>query len=464
MSRSSCRVGFLAALLVSAMVVPVRAADGEPSAAEARLPDIIVISLDTLRMDRLGCYGREPSLTPHLDQFAAGAVRYARAWATSPWTLPSHASMFTGLYSFEHGAHTVALAEVEEGRTVGENNVLPLSPAATTVAERLRAAGYRTGSLATNEGYLTRRYGVDQGFETFRTRRVDGLDLNRETEAWIRAADDRPLFLFLNYMDAHRPYNLEPREGFPEPESPLEGVQLLKALYPKVLAGERPERQLQRLAALYDLAVANLDEALGDLFSRLRSLGRFDGALILVVSDHGEYLGEHDLIEHSKDVHEPVLRIPFLVKEPYQRQGRVVQEVISLVHAPFLIAQWTDALATDEYPYGWPTEVVLAENHYTRIKDLRSPWADRFQRIRHVVVEWPFKYIRSSDGAHRLFDLAADSGEQRDLLAARATVATRLQELLAESLRNPRGTSAQMDQPARLSEDEIKRLRALGYF
>ncbi len=466
-----CRVyfvlGVLLSLLAATLVLTADAGDAERSVTQVKHPDIILISLDTLRMDRLGCYGKEPSVTPHLDRFAAGATRFARAWATAPWTLPSHVSMFTGQYSFEHGAHTVALDEIEKGRTVGENNVLSLSPAAITLAERLRAAGYRTGSLATNEGYLTRRYGLDQGFETFHTRRVDGLDLNQKAEAWVREADERPLFLFLNYMDAHRPYNLTPHEGCVQPASPLEGVELLKALYPKVLAGKRPEAQLRRLTALYDLAVANLDEAMGDLFTRLRALGRFDGAVIVVVSDHGEYLGEHDLIEHSKDVHEPVLRIPFLVKAPHQRQGRVVHEATSLVHVPFLIAQWTDALAADSFPYSWPAESILAENHYTRIKDLRSPWSGRFQRIRHVVVDWPFKYIRSSDGAHRLFNLDIDPAEHRDLLAERTPAATRLRDLLEGSLSNPQATFEQMNQrmqaPAELSDEEIKRLRALGY-
>jgi arylsulfatase A-like enzyme len=428
-------------------------------------PDVVVICLDTLRADRLGSYGREPSITPHLDTFAATSTRFARTWATSPWTLPSHASLFTGQHSFEHGAHTVAL---DDTAAVRNNNVVPLSENALTLSERLRRMGYRTGAIVANEAYVTPRYGMDQGFEHFDVEMRFGPEINAAAEAWLRDDDERPDFLFLNYMDTHRPYNLTPRPGFVTPRSPEEGVRLLKSLYPDVLDGEDPDRRLQRLEDLYDLSVANLDDAIGDLFGRLRSLGRFDDALIVVLSDHGEFLGEHDLVEHSKDVYEPVLRVPMMIKAPGQTEGGVEATETSLVHVPYLVAQHLDVLPSEAFPYAWPARAVLAENHYTRIKDLRSEWAERFDRSRHVVIDWPWKYIRSSDGDHEVFHIERDPVESRDLTGVDRAPIEPLTDLLETRLENPRATFEQMNDravaPPELDPEEIERLRSLGYF
>ncbi len=435
------------------------------SSDDATVPDIVVICLDTLRADRLGSYGREPSITPHLDAFAATSTRYARTWATSPWTLPSHASLFTGQHSFEHGAHTVAL---DDSAAVRNNNVVPLSENALTLAERLRRMGYRTGAIVANEAYVTPLYGMDQGFEHFDVEMRFGPAINGAAETWLRDDDERPDFLFLNYMDTHRPYNLSPRPGFVTPRSPEEGVRLLKWLYPEVLSGGDPDRHLRRLRDLYDLSVANLDDALGDLFERLRALGRFDDALIVVLSDHGEFLGEHDLIEHSKDVYEPVLRVPMMIKAPGQDEGRVETTETSLVHVPHLVAQHVDVLPAEAFPYAWPANAVLAENHYTRIKDLRADWADRFDRSRRVVIDWPWKYIRSSDGDHEAYQLEQDPGESNDLSPVGETPVESLVELLESRLEDPRATFGQMNDravaPPELDAEEIERLRSLGYF
>jgi len=428
-------------------------------------PDVVLICLDTLRADRLGSYGRSPSITPHLDAFAGRSTRHARTWATSPWTLPSHASMFTGQHAFEHGAHTVAL---EDTAAVQNNNVVPLSENALTLAERLQRMGYRTGAIVANEAYVTPRYGMDQGFEHFDVSMRFAPALNAAAEAWLRHDDDRPDFLFLNYMDTHRPYNLTPREGFVTPRSPQEGVRLLKSLYPRVLDGDDPEKNLRRLRDLYDLSVANLDAGLGDLFERLRRLERFDDALIVVLSDHGEFLGEHDLIEHSKDVYEPVLRVPLMIKGPGQTEGRVESGETSLVHVPHLVARHLEVLPAEAFPYAWPGSAVLAENHFTRIKDLRSAWADRFDRSRRVMIEWPRKYIHSSDGDHEAYDLVEDPHEQVDLTRIEPDAVDDLAEVLEFRLENPRATFEQMNDravaPPELDPEEIERLRSLGYF
>lgn len=432
------------------------------------MPDIVVICLDTLRADRVGAYGREPSITPNLDEFAARATVHERAWATAPWTLPSHASMFTGQYSFEHGAHSVSLEEIGKAGADVSNNVVPLTDAAFTLAERLEVAGYRTGAVVANAGYVTDRYGMQQGFEHFDVRMRDIPEIVEAVDGWLAKDDGRPNFLFVNTMDTHRPYNLTPRDGFVRPKSPKEGVLLLNELKDPVLEGKKPVEGLQRLAQLYDLSVANLDDGLGDLFAVLRRHDAFEDALVVVLSDHGEALGEHDLIEHSKDVYDPELRIPFLVKAPGQEMPSRELRETSLVHVPHILSGYTDALAPDSFPYAWPSDVVLAENHYTRMITIRRPSAERLLRIRRVAIDWPLKVIDSSDGEHEAYDLAADPAEIENLMAEDTMPAAvdALRGVLGEHLASPRATFEKMSADAlpELTPEEVERLRSLGYF
>lgn len=429
-------------------------------------PDVIVICLDTLRADRVGVYGRAPSITPELDAFAATATVYERAWATSPWTLPSHASMFTGQYPFEHGAHSVPLTAIGNGVADATNNVVPLTDAAFTLAERFHVAGYRTGAIVANEGYVTPRYGLDQGFEHFDVEMRDIPDIVRAVDAWLAAEDGRPNFLFVNTMDTHRPYNLTPREGFVQPESPREGVELLTELAGPVLTRSGPVPALDRLAALYDLAVANLDEGIGDLLDVLRAHERFDDAVVVILSDHGESFGEHDLIEHGKDLYEHQLRVPFLVKAAGQTTTRVETAETSLVHLPSLLAAHVDALGVEAYPYAWPSDSVIAENHYARMIVMRRPWGERFQRVRRMIVDWPHKMIESSDGQDEAYDLAADPAESANLAAESTAAIDSLRALLHDHLDNPRATFEKLNASAlpELTPEEIEKLRSLGYF
>lgn len=438
---------------------------GQP---EPRTPNIILISLDTLREDRVGPRDGAESLTPNLDAFAARASRFDHAWATAPWTLPSHASMLTGQYPFEHGAYTLDLGAVTDSTI--KNNVVPVPEETLLLSERLSVAGYQTAAVVANHVFLREEFGFTQGFDHFDTEHRFFEGINAGVRRWLGQRDDRPFFLFLNYMDAHSPYNLTPRKGMTQIPGSESGDNLLKALYSRVLSGEKPVDLLSRLSSLYDLGVWNLDRGLGELFTMLEEKGLFDDAVIAIVSDHGEFLGEHDLIEHSKDVYEPVIRIPFLFKAPGQQEGTIEDTVASLVHVPYLIAQHTDALAVDEFPHAWPEQQgVLAENHFSRLSDLKSRWGHRFERYRRVWIEWPYKIIVSSDGDHGLYDLSRDPGEESDLREEQPerweAMRARLEACLEESLASTEAMHERVRDAAirDLTPEEIERLKALGY-
>jgi arylsulfatase A-like enzyme len=412
-------------------------------------PMVILVSLDTVRADRWASVA-----TPAFDRLAARADRYAEGIAAAPWTLPSHASMFTGLHPTEHGAVSF---DVE----VLEDNAHPLHPDHVTLAETLRSAGYLTAGFVANTVYLTPRHGLDQGFDTWEVRRQRGDLVTRDALAWIDRQEGReaPLFVFLNYMDAHRPYNAR---AAPDGR---QSVALLDELIERVMVRGEGESEAvvklrEELVACYDEALENLDRALGALFDGLEQRGLLDGALVIVTADHGEAFGEHGLVEHSKDVRECLLRVPFAVKNPRQRAGRDVARRASSVDVAGLVAEATD-IGRARYARLPGNHAVLAENRYSRPHDLMR-FGARFRAVRRVLYEGDLKLIVDARGAVELYDLAADPGEGTDLAATRSADASRLAATLdAELARAP--WPGPFLVPGALDEAQRRELRALGY-
>ncbi|KAB2966013.1 MAG: sulfatase [Thermoanaerobaculia bacterium] len=287
-------------------------------------PDILLVSIDTLRADRMSVYGAERPTTPRLAEWAARrAVVFDDTVAQATWTLPSHASMFTGLDAFRHAAvHTEALAAT-----------VPL------LAEILRAEGYRTEAV-TGAGFLDPRYGLHRGFDRYRY--WSGVwsgpqEIEDGTRRALSALDedrDRPLFLFFHTYDVHPP--LRPHEPwfsrwsrFPPDwwvlSETIEGElgdrreerhRFMR--FPPRKSNERsplPAGSEALLFDLYDSGVASADEHVGRILERLREQGRDENTLVIVTSDHGESLGEHELAGHG-NLYEDNTRVPLLVALP----------------------------------------------------------------------------------------------------------------------------------------------------
>jgi len=170
-------------------------------------PNVLLITLDTVRADHLSSYGYAKPISPQLDTFARRATRYAVCFATSPWTVPSHASLFTGLHPFEHGAHSF------EPRDKRRGNVWPLHDNHETLAEVFREEGYDTAGIVANQVYLNSNLNLQQGFDQWEVKRERSAAVNRRVFEWLEEREGRPFFLFVNYLDAHRPYNVEPAAG-----------------------------------------------------------------------------------------------------------------------------------------------------------------------------------------------------------------------------------------------------------
>jgi arylsulfatase A-like enzyme len=271
-------------------------------------PTVILVSIDTLRPDRLGCYGHPSPTSPNLDLFREEAVLFSTAISQAPSTLPSHATMLTSLLPEHHGAFFSRRSPLPDG--------LP------TIATVLAAAGYRTAAF-TGGGQIAPEFGLDRGFEIYGVNEggSDFSDAVRAGLIWLEQDPERPAFLFLHTYEVHHPYvpdaDLLPffdnGYGGPLPD------EISKDLLLAVNRGEvvLDERDLDHVKAAYDAEIRSVDEAFGELLRGLETLGLAGDTLVVFTSDHGEEFGEHGVVGwHSHTLYDELLRVPLLIRFP----------------------------------------------------------------------------------------------------------------------------------------------------
>ncbi len=462
----------------------------------ASTPNVILIVLDTLRPDHLSCYGYERETSPNLDAFCRDAARFEHCYSTANWTVPGHASIFTGRYVVSHGAHKELPGSVEGDSSI-ENPFFcfPLPEVEATLAEILGGAGYRTAGFVSNHACVTSVFGLDQGLEildarppyTYHTVPLTILgklelfsdrigpyqvrfriaeNINGMVFDWLDGehSAEKPFFLFINYMDTHDPY-------FPPPP--------YQDLFPGRIEdfradihrfgeehGSVTDRQREHLVSQYDGEIAYLDAELGRLFERLKREGLYESSIIVVTSDHGEHLGEHDLYGHSLGLYDPVTKVPLMVKPPSgftfdPEVGSPVQTIDILPTVLSLIGLDSPEAVQGEPLISGVSHPIVSE-HYAG-SNYRHTYGDRYFRRMTSLVEGNSKYIRSVDAQDQLFDLSADPREEVNLLPGRPESG---EELLSriESWENAVDVRAaeERDLP-KLNDEALENLRALGY-
>jgi arylsulfatase A-like enzyme len=337
--------------------------------AVARLPDvtpgapnILVIVVDTLRADHLSSYGYSRPTSPNLDSIAEQGVLFEHAFATSSWTKPSHASLVTGRYTYQHGADATE----------------QLDDRYPTIAEVLQLHGYRTGAFSANYWVFNRREGFGRGFVhfedfyrsisnmatntlygrvieeyvlhrgfglRFRIDRRRASDINRSLLHWIDRDSATPFFAFLNYYDPHAPYvPPQPYRGmFSQLEEPG-GLINTDWDMQHIYVPMTPE-QLRGEIDAYDGTVAYVDNHIGELMVELQERGLAENTLVVVTSDHGELFGEHGLFEHTNSLYREVIQVPLIFWWPgHVPAGERVAEPVSNVALP---ATLLDLIAGD---------------------------------------------------------------------------------------------------------------------
>jgi arylsulfatase A-like enzyme len=273
-------------------------------------------------------------------------------------------------------------------------------------------------------------------------------------------------------MDTHSPYNVDKPKQRPDflAQVPSRRADpLFKDLMERLINGEAslPEADVKLLGDLYDIGIANVDEYMQALFERLRELGLYEEVMIILTSDHGEYFGEHGLVEHGKDVYEGGLWIPLIVKYPNQRKGEIVEGEVSAADIPQLmfsrfpreIAKRYLPLFSDESS----ERIVISENYYVYPAFWKLARLSRFNRHRTVIYDWPHKLIQSSDGEHELYDLERDPGEAENLFARQTDVADEMRDRF-EHFKSGRVELLEPGERAlEPTPEQIEELKALGY-
>lgn len=397
---------------------------------QARIRNVVLISIDTCRADHLSCYGYKRQTTPHIDAVARDGVMFTGAMSPVPLTTPAHCSMLTGTYPPTHGVR------INDGTRLAESRV--------TLAEIMHNAGYQTAAFV-GAFPLDSKLGLNKGFDTYDcdfARKSDmsapagersAQEVSRPAMDWLDRHGKKPFLLFLHYFDPHLPYSP------PEPYA----------------TDYRND--------LYSGEIAYVDIWIGHVLDRLRELGVYDNTLVVITGDHGESLGEHGERAHGFFIYQSTLHVPLVIRAPKHGKDLRVDGNVSLVD---IVPTVLDLLGLKT-----PAQVdgvSLASSLESGAAPARSNpiYSESLEASTYDcgelygVVEAQWKHILAQK--QELYDLASDSNEQRNAIEQQPQVAHQLRSRLEAMLKvmeskSPKGAGAPVDREA------VKRLQSLGY-
>ena len=417
-------------------------------------PNLIVISIDTLRADHLGCYGYNRPTSPLLDTLAAQGVLFENASATSPWTLPSHGSLFTGFYPSQIGLSSTA------GR---------LPPDFETLATLISRHNISTAAIV-NSIYLGARYGLNRGFDYFRlvpesyTTTGVAPTIIKDAITWLDNHSHEQFFLFLHFYDVHSDYCSLPRyekEFVGTYNGIVDGTnrQLLEVRHGKL---DLNTTDIQHLIGLYDAGIRQLNDQLEVLFDYLNNRKLLEKTYIIITSDHGEEFLEHGKILHSQTHYQEAIHIPLILLGPGIPPSKRVKGLASLV----------DVLPTALSLLGIPQP--------SRLKgvDLAPLWQrDNYQFAERTIFSEADKLNEKNDikraarrGAYKLhhntvahtselYNLMHDPKERRNIADEQSSMVN----VLFSELKRFMQSRYEEENAVHLTPEEIEKLKVLGY-
>jgi len=419
---------------------------------------VVLIVIDTLRADHLGLYGYERETSPTIDEWAEQAAVFDRAVSTSPWTLPTFGSIFTGQLPAVHGAGWRLPGK--RWLRAGLRQDLP------TLTERLRDHGLATAAIVNNP-FLRPRFGLARGFDSYDygTQRAAAKVVDRAL-SWIEEQGEQPYFLFVHFMDPHMPYRPPgwARGRFAaDSHSPMPPMKQIRRR-----RGELTEVDRQLYRDLYDEEIAYLDAALGSLLEALEDDLQAGRLLVVITADHGEEFFDHDGFEHGHTMYQELLRVPLLIRGPgvtprrYEKPVSVIDLMPTILDAVGFQGDETDDGAELE------RESLAGLSLWPALRDGRD-LADRrllaesmlYGKPQEALIDWPLKVVyKPVTQARHLFDLSVDPGETTDLAADRPAATDRLLAILDERRRSI-DTKSGPEVP--LDDETRDELEALGY-
>ena len=452
---------------------------GEASVDLTDAPNLVLISIDTMRPDYLGCYGYDRGVSPELDAFAAEGTIFEDVTSASPWTLPSHTTMLTGQYPSTHGvkSHEFSLT-------------------AESLATWLQKLGYQTIGIVNSHNIGDARYGLMQGFEIGEWvyemeldeetgRMIPSVIYNRAPKIFGRAKKhlnkrdpEKPFFLFLHFYDVHTDFTPLPQyeAQYVDPyDGPLTSVtQDLSRARNRMLVGELEleDADVRYLEQMYDAEIRTFDQRLGGFFDFLEAKGLADSTVVCITSDHGEEYNEHGSLLHGRTHYQELVRIPWILRGPGVPPGRRVDTPVHLVDvAPTLYAlagipgppgmDGYDASLTWRAPESLPgLRYLFSEaDHNNLVPGEDGKLTDAHDIKRMVRLENMVLHYDTVTEKKELYDISVDPFEQNDLAAEEPEQVAHLFEKLEEF--HAREGSARVI--GEVSEEDQALLDQLGY-
>lgn len=412
--------------------------------------NLVLISIDTLRADRLGCYGYPKPTSPALDKIASEGLLFENMYTPSPWTLPAHMSLLTGLYPSRHG--------VKSRGTKLPNGV-------DTLAEVLSGHGFATAAVI-NYLYLDQRFGFAKGFDYYKqipenqTTKGAASTINSLAKKLLLNRPDKPFFFFLHYFDVHSDYT--PKDRYKKQfTTPYQGIadgstiQLMAFRKGLVLLSQK---DIQHFSDLYDGEIRQLDDELGKLFLFFKEQGLWEQTLLIVTSDHGEEFLEHGGVLHGQTQYQESIHVPMIMHGPGIPKSKRIEGNSSLVDVmPTVLGmlgiETPDTLDGIDLQPTWgssetklPSRFIFAEADHHDIK--------RAVFHQHYKLHYDLLTKKS-----QLYDLTKDPNEKYDLADKDTSAANQLFSQLRQFMR-----VENKGQPLEeLSSEEINRLKSLGY-
>lgn len=459
-------------------------------------PNIVFILLDTLRSDRLSCYGYDKPTSPNIDKFAENSVLFENAIASSCWTLPSHASLFTGLFPSEHGA---------------TDEHLYLDSKIPTLAELLSDAGYYTAAYSDRNGWLSNSTNMMRGFDSLdyfknpksilekfklkanrlvlgkkpaHSQKVAAMIKNHFTENISRG---KPVFLFANLMDIHMPYM--PDEKFYEPfgldKVSSDEIAFLYENFKHYRANPDSisDLRLDTLKKLYDASVATVDDRLRELLGFFSKKKYRDNTVFIITSDHGECLGEHGLLGHWFSLCDTLIKVPLIISAPSSlKPSRITNQVpqLNLFHtildlagycgnvinsddikSNFLISPIEGDASFKEYAY---CEHAYPKMNIEHVRKFNPSFGDEKLVCKKQAIRTnDYKYIEYGSGHRELFDLNNDPGETENIINDNPPKAAVLRKKLEQIQGDLKKNQISAQNEVNFDPQVEKRLQDLGY-
>lgn len=438
-------------VFVSMVVLAFLAGTNRADIRDVSEPDVILISIDTLRADHVGCYGYNKPTTPNLDLFSKSGIRYDRAISPAPWTLPTHLSVITGQLPITHG-----VTDFDH----------KLTKKHLTLAEIFKEKGFATGGFV-GHFLLSPAYGFRQGFDKYIMAPESSAAATVDRSLlWIKKGRKRKLFLFVHLFDPHWPYDWHADET----EKFISQNESYNVDHPffydfVVDALKASTEEIDYWIGRYDGEIYYADKELGRLFEALKKEDRFDNSWIVVFSDHGEGFGDHGFFGHAISCYQETVRVPLIVKPPKgTRFDPIIEHPVALTNLAGLLAQVAGFdLKTEKGTGVLPIE--SGSNPKIQVSESRIWGGHRYALLRpdlkiwHSPNSWKFGAFSGMKN-DELYDLKTDPNEKEDISEKMPGIALQSRKMGDIIFRKFKGSNA----PVVGGSDYMRRrLKELGY-